>query len=190
MTSIKRRQFVERIGLGSAVLVAAGAGAASRARAQGAHDHHGIDGPLASATVSFGQWSATGNLPLDRMATPNAPIAPNLHMLIPSTVTIKAGGAVNYVVAGFHQIGVYAPGTRLSDINPQRMPPTPIPEAPPVVFLIDDPVNRLYRGVNPIGLPQDRVEAVHFGAPGEYLVVCLVSVHFAEGMAGRVRVVP
>lgn len=191
MTTMKRRQFVEKVGLGSAALVTAAASAGSRARAQGAHDHRRIDGPLASATVSFGEWPATGDAPLDRMAVPDAPLAPNLHMLVPNTATIKAGGTVNFVVAGFHQIAVYEPGTRPDDIVPTRLPPTPIPGAPAAVFLIDDPVGRLYRGINPIGQPQDRVEVVHFGEPGRYLVMCLVSVHFLnDDMYGWVRVLP
>lgn len=191
MTSIKRREFVEKIGLGSAALVAGAAGASSIAGAQGAHDHHAIEGPLATATVSFGQWPATGSQPLDRMATPNAPIAPNLHMLIPNTVTIKAGGTVNFVVAGVHQIGIYDDGTTPGDIVPTRMPGTPLPGAPPFIFLMDDPVNRIYRGVSPVGQPQDRVEAVHFGRPGRYLVICLVSIHFInDRMLGWVRVLP
>jgi plastocyanin len=191
MTTMKRRQFVGRVGLGSAALVSAAAGVSSTASGQGAHDHHAIEGPLASATVSFGEWPATGSQPLDRMALPTAPMAPNLHMLVPNTATIQAGGTVNFVVAGFHQIAVYAPGTTPADINPTRLPPTPIPNAPPAVFLIDDPVNRLYRGLNPIGESQDRVEAVHFGKAGQYLVMCLVSVHFLnDKMFGWVRVLP
>ena len=188
MTTIKRRQFVGRIGLGSAALVAGAAGAGSMAGAQGSHDHRAIEGPLASATVSFGQWPA-GNL--DRMALPQAPQAPNVHLLIPNTVTIKAGGSVNFVIAGAHQIGIYDDGTEPTDIVPTRMPGTPLPGAPPFIFLMDDPVNRIYRGVSPIGLPQDRVEVVHFGQPGQYLVICLVSIHFInDNMFGWVRVLP
>jgi hypothetical protein len=189
MTIIKRRQFVTRIGLGSAALVSAASSAGSPAFGQNAHDHRQADGPLASATVSFGEWPV-GSQPLDRMALPTAPAAPNVHLLIPNTATIKAGGSVNYVIAGFHQIGIYAPGTTPTDINPTRMPPTPIPNAPPPVFLIDDPVNRVYRGLNPITQSQDRVEVVHFANPGLYFVMCLVSVHFLDGMFGWVRVLP
>jgi hypothetical protein len=40
--------------------------------------------------------------------------------------------------------------------------PIPIPDAPPFVFLINDPANGLYRGLNPLEQPQDRVAVVHF----------------------------
>ncbi len=192
MTKLKRRQFVEKIGLGSAALVAAAAGAREAEAGQGPpHNHAVVNGPLASATVSFGQWPATGNVPLDRHVTPNAPVAPNGHLLIPQTATIRSGGTVNFVIAGFHQIAVYAPGTRPEHINPVALPVTPIPGAPDTVFLIDDPNNRLYRGLNPIGLPQDRVEVVEFGRRGLYLVICTVSVHFLnDHMYGWVRVLP
>jgi len=185
MSHMKRRQFLRGIGLGSAAMVT-GAVAGSRAAAQN-HDHAStMDGPLASATVSFGAWPVGGDQPLDRMTTPNAPIAPNVHALIPNTVTIKAGGTVNYIVAGFHQIIVYEPGKEPSDVDTGTL--IPIPGAPAEVGLIDDPVKRLYRGVNPIELPQDRVEVVHFERRGLYLVICSVNVHFADNMFGWVMV--
>jgi plastocyanin len=194
MSTIKRRQFVRNVGLGSAAVVtaaaAAGSGMLAQGRAPGAgeHQHGQVEGPLASATVSFGQWPANHSPALDRMATPNAPVAPNGHELIPYTATIKAGGTVNYIIAGFHQIAVYAPGTKPSDINTQNL--LPIPGAPPAVGLIDDPVNRIYRGVDPATLPQDRVEVVHFAHPGLYLVICTVNVHFFDNMWGLVNVLP
>jgi hypothetical protein len=193
MPAIKRRQFVRNVGLGSAAIVSAAAAAGSSMAAQGrapggGHQHGQVEGPLASATVSFGQWPASASVGLDRMATPNAPVAPNGHELIPFTATIKAGGTVNYIIAGFHQIAVYAPGTKPTDINTQTL--IPIPDAPPVVGLIDDPANRIYRGISPIGLPQDRVEVVHFAHPGLYLVICTVNVHFFDNMWGMVNVLP
>jgi plastocyanin len=142
---------------------------------------------LANATVSFGAWPATGAV-LDRTVLPTAPMAPNIHQLLPQTATIKAGGAVNFIVAGFHQIAVYAPGTKPEDIDTTTL--IPIPNAPPAVGLIDDANNRLFRGVSPLTVEQDRVEVVHFGKPGRYLVICTVSVHFAGGMYGWVRVLP
>jgi hypothetical protein len=130
--------------------------------------------------------------------TPLAPIAPNVHALLPHVVTIKQGGAVDFIIAGFHQIAVYAPRTRPEDINVNLL--LPIPGAPPAIGLIDDPNRRIYRGLDPRllspGPPadpnllsQDRVEAVGFSGRGTYLVICTVNVHFAEGMFGYVRVV-
>ncbi len=186
---MKRRNLLGSVGLGSATLLAGavGVGAGTRARNE-EHDHGAVGGPLANATVSFGAWPATGPAVLDRMALPTAPAAPNIHQLLPQTATIKAGGAVNFIVAGFHQIAVYAPGTKPDDIDPSTL--IPIPGAPPEVGLIDDPNNRVFRGISPLTIGQDRVEVVHFGKRGRYLVICTVSVHFADGMYGWVRVLP
>ena len=52
----------------------------------------GIDGPLANATVSFGQWEP----PLDRLTTNPGAGPGNVHELAPNIATIKAGGAVNF----------------------------------------------------------------------------------------------
>jgi hypothetical protein len=185
---MKRREFVGRVGLGSAGIITAAGGAIAATRGQEAHHHRPIEGNLANATVSFGAWPATGDAPLDRHTVPNAPVAPNIHLLIPRTTTIKAGGAVNFIIAGFHQLAVYAPGTKPRDIDTSVL--LPVPMAPPEVGLIDDPDNRLYRGVDPRELPQDRVEVVHFGKRGLYLVICTVSVHFIDDrMYGWVKVV-
>ena len=73
-----------------------------------------IDGPLANATVSFGQWQT--DPPLDRF--PNlSPRDRNNHELIPNEVTIKAGGAVNFIIGGFHHPIVYDNGTQPEDIK-------------------------------------------------------------------------
>jgi hypothetical protein len=56
--------------------------------------------------------------------------------------------------------------------------------------LIADPNRRIYRGLDPSLVPQDRVEVVHFDQPGTYLVMCGVLPHFLEGMVGFVRVLP
>jgi plastocyanin len=188
---MKRRDFVG-IGIGSAAVLAAAGGLSAgkdkeHDRDDGHHGHRPIDGQLSSATVSFGAWSATNPEPLDRTVLPTAPVAPNVHLLIPHTVTIKEGGSVNYIIAGFHQIAVYAPGTKPEDISTAVL--IPIPGAPPEVGIIDDPENRIYRGLNPLTVPQDRVEVVHFGKRGVYLVICTVSPHFAENMYGWVKVV-
>jgi hypothetical protein len=146
--------------------------------------------------VSFRAWPVgTGAAPIDRPTIPLAPDAPNVHALLPQTVTIKEGGSVNFVLAGFHQVAVYAPRTRPSDIDTSLLIPIVGP-----VGLIDDPTNRVYRGLNPLLLSpappaapnllsQDRVEVVGFATRGTYLVICTVNVHFAEGMFGWVRVI-
>jgi plastocyanin len=190
---MKRRQFVERLGMSSAVLAAAGVAAQA---AQDDHDHRALTGPLANATVSFGAWPVgTVQVPTDRTVNPLAPFGPNVHALLPQEVTIKEGGAVNFVLAGFHQVLVYAPGKKPEDVDTSLLI---LINAP--VGLIDDPGGRVFRGLDPRLLSpappaapnvisQDRVEVVRFSKRGTYLVMCAVNVHFADGMFGWVKVI-
>jgi hypothetical protein len=150
------------------------------------HDsHRPVDGPMANATVSFGAWPT--DPPLDRTVPPVGP-PPNVHQLLPYATTIKQGGSVNFVVAGFHQIAVYGPGVKPEDINASIV--VPAPGAPPTLPpFIADPANRIYRGPFPLTLPQDRTEVVHFGKRGIYLVICSFVPHFDDQMWGWVRVI-
>jgi len=183
---MKRREFVEKLGIGSASIVAATTlgGAAASAEAQHVHDSTQMDGPLANATVTFGAWLTTPAL--DRFTNAGNTRTSNLHKLVPYNVTIKAGGTVNYVISGLHLILVYAPGTA-----PESIDLTQIEFAVPGVFpgFIADAQNRIYRGLDPRPLPLDRVEAVTFAAPGRYLVACGILSHFVDGMRGYVNVV-
>jgi plastocyanin len=187
MSKTSRRNLLKGAAAGS---VAAGLGltikpnaAATEKRAAGAHNHKPISGPLSNEVVSFGQWPT--DPPLDRFPNLGAPARPNGHQLIPNEVKIKAGGTVNFIIAGVHHILVYDDGTQPGDINANLVVPG---TAPP---LIDDPTNRIYRGLNPIGMPQDRVEVVQFSKPGTYLVICGVRPHFVnDQMFGFVKVLP
>ncbi len=153
----------------------------------------GVDnaGPLASATVSFGGWMTTP--PLDRFpnnANTQFPRLQNHHEMVPEIAKIKAGGTVNFIIGGFHVVTVYGDGTQPGDIDTTATI-FPANGGPPI---INDPENRIYRGLDPTLLPptaaQDRVEVVHFASPGTYLVICAVLPHFQEGMYGYVRVMP
>jgi plastocyanin len=177
---IERREFVTSVLAG---------GLAIPAVAAQNHKHGRLSGPLASAKVSFGAWPASGDAPLDRFETPDAPGAPNVHQLIPNTVTIKTGGTVDFIIAGFHVVAIYGPGTKPGDIDETNLEPLPgaPPDLPPAIA---DPNNRVYRGLNPIGPPQDRVEVVQFHRRGTYLVICAFLPHFEDGMWGFVRVLP
>lgn len=168
---------------------------ASPALAGQGHNHAAVDGPLANATVSFGQWQSSPAF--DRFPANNDRTR-NGHQLIPNEATIKAGGTVNFIIGGFHQVLVYAPGTEPTDINTTLVTSVTNPPGPP---LIDDPTNRVYRGLDPSTLPllrapvpaalQDRVEVVHFANPGRYLVMCGVQPHFVnDRMFGWVKVLP
>ena len=125
-----------------------------------------------SVTVSFG---AGLNIPSNLPAN---------HHVLPEIIRIKTGGTVNFVVAGFHQIYVYLPGTKPGDIV--------IPPAGP---LINDKTNLYYEGIPASGTPpaglsnaQNRVESVSFSEPGTYLVICNVRSHFINGMIAYVEV--
>ncbi len=183
---MKRREFVERLGLGSATLAAAGAlGTVVTASGAQGHDHSTVDGPLAHASVGFGAWLT--DPPLDRFPN-NSPRTANNHKLFPYTTTIKAGGTVTFQISGVHQVLIYAPGTTLESIDETKIiEATPGP--PPFPGFIDDPFNRIYRGLDPRPLPQDREETVTFSNPGVHLVVCGLVPHFFDRMHGWVKVV-
>ena len=105
----------------------------------------------------------------------------------PFEAQVPAGETVNFVIAGFHHLLIYGPGTQFGDINGTLT--VPIPRAPAgFPQVVDDPANRVYRGRSPFGLPQNRVEAVHFATPGRYLVVCGFVPHFDDRKFGYVRV--
>jgi hypothetical protein len=191
---MKRREFVGKVGAGSAALVAGGVMAGSMAgdvaAQHGGHAHENVNGPLANATVSFGAWP-----PGDRTAPPPpGQPPPNLHQLVPSVTTIKRGGTVNFIVAGLHQIVAYGQGKTPDDVRAAvklgkvaEMPPAAVP-LPPV---IDDEDRRVFRGVFPsLFFPiVDRVEVVQFTRPGVYLVICAIVPHFInDDMYGWVRV--
>jgi plastocyanin len=142
-----------------------------------------IDGPRSNATVSFGAWMTSPSL--DRFPN-SSPPPTNHHELIPNEVTIKAGGSVNFILGGFHNVAIYDDGTQPTDINTGILV-APTNGGPP---LIADPANRIYRGLDPSMQPVDRVEVVHFPEPGRYLVICAVLPHFNQAMYGYVRVLP
>ena len=200
---MKRREFFEKAGIGSAALATMpGFGPVSTQKTDSRPDEHdhghddgrgNMEGPESSADVSFGQWDL--ETPLDRF--PNAsPRDRNYHHLVPGTVTIRAGGSVNFIIAGFHHVLIYDNGTKPSDINIAATIPTTVQPGPP---LINDPVKRIYRGLDPSVLPtlagstppaappvlQDRVETVRFPNPGKFLVICGVLPHFFDAATGQ-----
>jgi plastocyanin len=140
---------------------------------------------LDAATVSFGQWQT--DPPLDRLTANPAGGAGNNHEVIPSVITIEAGGAVNFATSGLHNVVVYDDGTQPEDISTAN----PLPGA--AGGIIDDANKRVYRGFDPNLIPnnnqRDRVEVLHFPKPGTYLVICGVVNHFVnDRMFGFVEV--
>ena len=170
MTQTSRRSLIK---------VAAAGSVAAALQAQ--HHHQSIPGPLANATVTFGEWRT--DPPLDRFEpfTPDT----NMHHILPNDITVKAGGAVNFIISGFHLILVYDDGTQPGNIDvTDTIPGPPVP-------LINDDTNRIYRGLDPRTQPLDRIEAVHFPSRGRYLVICGVFPHFVnDGMFTFVNVLP
>ena len=164
-----------------------------------------VDDSPTNATVSFGQWRTDPALDRFPPALSNDRLR-NEHQLIPNKVKIKAGGAVNFIISGFHQPIVYDDGIRPVDIKTEvgvNTTTTTGPSPSPAVVLIDDPNHRVYRGQDPSLQPleresslkpapefvQDRVEVVFFPNPGTYLVICGVHGHFVnDDMFGFVQV--
>jgi hypothetical protein len=103
-----------------------------------------------SVTISFGAGLNTA------MAGPN----PDNDHILPKRIDVKAGGVVNFVVAGFHQIFAYVPGVKPQDIldaAPAFGPPA-IPTTPDNLYVNyglrpgQDPSVLFYVGLNPGGL--------------------------------------
>jgi len=144
-----------------------------------------------NATVSFGQWLT--DPPLDRLLVPVPPAGTGNHNeMIPNETTVVTSGvdvAVNFIIAGLHNVQVYDAGTQPEDINPNLV----LTGGRAGGGIIDDPNKRIYRGLDP-NLPEnprDRVEVVRFDRPGKYLVICGVRAHFVNNaMFGFVTVVP
>jgi hypothetical protein len=160
------------------------------------------DGRPLSVSVAFGRGLNT--------AQPGNPVN---HAILPDNIKVALDGVVNFLVAGFHQVVVYKPGTQPEDIV-----------VPAAGTFINDPKNQFYLGINPAGGPgntqatpanpivtgsdtrsnaQNRVESVSFPAsehvvagevvsekaePGTYLVICNVRGHFLDGMFAFVKV--
>lgn len=142
--------------------------------------------PHESATVSFGLWMTSP--PLDRFPNSSPTRFMNNHVLVPNIVTIKAGGSVNFIISGLHNISIYDDGTEPEDIDTTLVVNTT--GTPNDVPIINDSTNRIYRGLDPSLQASDRVEVVEFLEPGTYLVICGVLPHFNAGMYGYVRVLP
>jgi len=115
------------------------------------------------------------------------------HHVLPNTIEVKAGGVVNFVVAGFHQIVVYNPGVDDEDIV--------VPAFPPNLFVNYQLNTAYYVGLNPdnanLATPpapanrfngENRTESVSFTEPGVYLVICNVTPHFRDGMYAYIKV--
>ena len=192
MAKTTRRNLL-KVAAAGGVSAALGVATKTEARAQ---QQYMFGPPAATATFGFFPVDST----VDRMQVAN-PGNRNGHQMGPFQVTIRAGGMVNFIIDGNHQVVVYDDGIQPRNINADLVLP------PPLNTLIDDPNGRIYRGLSPAGVPanffgpglpaaaiaappQDRIETVSFPKPGTYLVICGVRTHFVGGMFGYVIVVP
>jgi hypothetical protein len=160
-----------------------------------------------SVSVAFGRGLNT--------AQPGNPVN---HVILPKKIKVNQDGVVHFLVAGFHHVVVYKPGTKLKEIQEF------VENLDPAVTFIDyAPEKQFYRGIVPAGGPppatpptptlgpprddksnaMNRVESVGFPAeegvgtnmveslkaePGVYLVICNIRGHFRDGMYAFVKV--
>ena len=85
------------------------------------------------------------------------------HVVLPQEIKIKAGGVVDFAVAGFHDIVIFKPGFTLANLieagNGQYpstppvfvIPPDPATALPPALAFLGESI--YYRGLNPAGGP-------------------------------------
>jgi len=132
-----------------------------------------LAGPGTSATVEFGKPNTGSSFdPGEHDFSFRA-----YDKINPRTVTISAGGSVDFKLVGFpHQVALYAPGVEPEDID---VPPFGPPDDPNFENLfINDADSRIYLGASPFGPPQ-ATETVTFASPGKYLMLCNFTPHFA-----------
>lgn len=194
MEKTTRRNLLRAAAIGGVTATGLGAALGAEPTASKNDEHAGHAANLFdfdwrnNHTVSFGNWSPSTAVPLDRMAPETVPPAPpggpnprnrNGHFLIPSPVHVRAGDTVSFIISGFHQLAVYGPNWQPSDVDRTNLLLSPPMTFPP---LINDPNHRVYRGLDPRTMPgnQDRVEVVAFNERGKFLVICAVLPHFFE----------
>jgi hypothetical protein len=154
------------------------------------------------AQAAFGRGLNTAGLP------PN----PVNHVIFPKLIIVKAGGVVDFSVAGFHDIIAFKPGFSLQDLKnagggqypgfgPDLGPPGKLYVLPPVPPTATDPWmgavpfdKVYYLGIRPAGGPEatpvtpnpsnvdNRGEPVTFLERGAYLVICNIRPHLNDGM--------
>ena len=106
--------------------------------------------------------------------------------MLPKSVTVSAGESVRFNIrAQSHQVAIFAPGTRVEDINTglvSQVPGTPGP-------LLIDSLRRVTESpVRPFQQPTltEWDWDTRGLAPGAYLVICTFKPHFDTGMTGTV----
>lgn len=121
---MKRRSLVS-VFLSSALLV----GLALSSWPAAADDDDGADHKRSQATASFGRGLNT--------AQPGNSVN---HAVLPKQIKIKAGGVVDFAVAGFHDIIIFKPGFTLADLA--HAGGGEFPSTPPIFVIPADPAAR------------------------------------------------
>jgi hypothetical protein len=145
-------------------------------------------GIRSNVTVEFGR---------DRLGSPFPP--PEEHdasghardKLFPREVVLERGGSVTFAMGTFHQVAIFAPGTRPGDIDASATVDLTAPSGAVIIpdFLIDVSGSALAVGPFSFAPMSWTSPAGTFDEPGLYLVVCTVVPHFVgANMYGWVRV--
>lgn len=185
---MQRRDFVTSVLVGGLVTPVMGDGHTAehdQQGDQGEHDHGKRNDNGTNYTISFGHWNPTPtntptqtSSPIDRFAADPNPRFLNGHDILPNNFRIRVGDTVTFAISGFHLVLIYR------GVKPEDIDRTNLLLSPPMTFppLINDPANRLYRGLDPRAMAtnQDRIEVVGFNTPGRYLVLCGVLPHFFD----------
>lgn len=134
------------------------------------------------------------------------------HAVLPSYISVKEGGVVDFAVAGFHDIIIFKPGLNKHELDALLdagtlplaglfiVPRDPGEALPDGFGYLADKI--YYRGINPAGGPppgrpedssnpsngSNRAEPVTFLEPGKYFVICNVLPHYNDGMFAWVEV--
>ncbi len=100
--------------------------------------------------------------------------------MVPRTVVISRDGRVHYQIAAFHQVAIYEPRTKPSDIDLTLLKNLTFPFFIPN-FIIDDPNNRVVLS-DPLTVFETEWTTPDgtFDEPGRYLVICTTLPHFEE----------
>ena len=141
-----------------------------------------------NVTVEFGR---------DRVGSPFPP--PEGHdasghardKMFPREVVIARGGSVTFDMGTFHQVAIFAPGTKAGDIDASQTVDLTAPNGAVIIpdFLIDVSGSALAVGPFSFAPMTWTSPAGTFDEPGLYLVICRVVPHFVDGnMYAWVRV--
>jgi plastocyanin len=166
--------------------------------------------PWVTAASEVDHEKSRGHAVFGRGLNTNQAGNPVNHVVLPQEIKIKAGGVVDFAVAGFHDIVIFKPGFTLEQLiqagNGQYpttqglfvIPPDPGVALPPAIAFLTEHI--YYRGLNPAGGPLgtavtanpsnifNRSEPVAFLERGTYLVICNVRPHLLDGMYSYVKV--